>query len=274
MMTHRTFARNASSSRAIPVRTMLKRIEEDPAEPWHLGLQEPGMQARAEVSEPTARKSVYGLWRHAMRVALRSAQEMVELCGLHKQIANRITEPWQHMDVVLTATDFANFFALRCHPDAEPHFRVLAWRMADAYYTGSTPVLRRMGDWHLPYITAEERTSLPLETLKACSAARCARVSYRLHDGTATSVEKDLELHQRLLAGLVTGTGDPGHMSPLEHQATPLTDSNERSGPFKGWMQYRKEVVGENASFDYEDAVRRGWRDLAYSVVQSKPPLI
>ena len=171
------------------------------------------------------------------------------------------------MDTVLSATDFENFFALRCHPDAEPHFRVLAWRMADAYYTGSTPVARSLDDCHLPYVTAEERVALPMETLKACSAARCARVSYKLHDGATASVEKDLELHSRLLAGLVAGGGEPGHLSPLEHQATPLADPAARSGPFRGWKQYRKEVVGENATFDYQAAVAKGWQESAYVII-------
>lgn len=244
---------------------MLTRVLEDPAEPWHLGRQESGMQAHAEVTDATARSAALGLWRRALREAVKIAGSLVDDCGLHKQIANRLTAPFQHMDVVLSATDFDHFFALRCHPDAEPHFRVLAWRMADAYYTGSTTKKVALGDWHLPYVTAEERTTLPLATLKACSAARCARVSYKPHDGENSSVEKDTEIHGRLLAGLALG--DPCHMSPLEHQATPLADPLARSGPFMGWRQYRKEVVGENAVFDYEAAVARGWRGLAYAIV-------
>ena len=267
LMTHRAFARNASSSRAIPVRTMLSRVLENPAEPIHLGLQEKGMQARAQITDPTARSAALGLWRRAMHEAVKSAGSLVDDCGLHKQIANRLTEPWQHMDVVLSATDFENFFALRCHPDAEPHFRVLAWRMADAYYGGSSPKPIALGDWHLPYVTAVERDSVPLESLKACSAARCARVSYKLHDGEAVSVEKDLELYKKLVTGLLAGTGDPGHMSPLEHQATPLDDPKAHSGPFRGWKQFRKEMVGENASFDYEAAVAKGWRASAYEIL-------
>jgi len=238
----------------------------DPAVPLHIGRNQPGMQAHEQV-EPTARNAAVGLWRAALHASVKSSQSLVDDCGVAKQVGNRLTEPFQHMDVVLSATDFDNFFALRCHPDAEPHFRVLAWRMADAYYAGSTPTQRALEEWHLPYITAEERASLPLATLKACSAARCARVSYKLHDGENASVEKDLELHQRLLSGLATGTGDPGHMSPLEHQATPMAHPLTRSGPFLGWKQYRKEVVGENSTFDYQAALAKGWRDSAYAVV-------
>lgn len=246
---------------------MIEDILADPAIPIHIGKHQTGMQAYEQVTEPTARSAAIGLWRGAMHASIKAGQSLADSCGAAKQVGNRLTEAHQHINVVLSATDFENFFALRCHPDAEPHFRVLAWRMADAYYGGSSPKPIALGDWHLPYVTAVERDSVPLESLKACSAARCARVSYKLHDGEAVSVEKDLELYKKLVTGLLAGTGDPGHMSPLEHQATPLDDPTARSGPFRGWKQFRKEMVGENASFDYEAAVAKGWRASAYEIL-------
>ncbi len=271
VLTHRAFARNASSSRAIPISRMNQEVLADPAVPLHIGKNQPGMQAHEQISG-LARSAAIGLWRAALHTSVKASQELSDTCGVSKQVANRLTEAHQHINVVLSATDFENFFALRCHPDAEPHMQILAWRMADAYYAGSTPTLRSLGEWHLPYITAVEREELPLETLKACSAARCARVSYKLHDGVTTSVEKDLELHQRLLAGSVAGTGEPGHLSPLEHQATPLADPAAYSGPFRGWGQHRKEVVGENTSFDYKAALAKGWRDAAFTVIPTVKP--
>jgi len=275
IMTHRAFARNASSSRAIPIRRMNKGILDDPALPLHIGKNESGMQAHSQITDPRERKVVLSLWMNALRTAVRCAEEMMELCGAAKQVANRLTEPHQHMNVVLTATDFDNAFALRCHPMAEPHFRALAWRMADAYY-GSNPQQLEMGDWHLPYILPEEFDEFTVEELKQFSAARCARVSYRTHEGKKPSPEEDLKLYHRLLAGLAGDDPlEPGHMSPFEHQATPLEDPSERSGPFRGWKQHRKEFVGENMAFDYQAAVEKGWRDLAYSIFETeKPPLI
>jgi thymidylate synthase ThyX len=273
LMTHRAFARNASSSRAIPTRTMQRMIREDPAMPLHLGKTQKGMQAKEEITDARERRTVYALSKHALRVALQCSKDMVELCGLHKQIANRITEPWQHMNVVVSATDWHNFFALRCHPDAQPHFRALAWTIADVYF-GSTPAPVAVGDWHLPYLDADALT-LDLDLQKKVSAARCARVSYKLFDGSKPNVDGDVELYDRLLAGLHTGGGEPGHMSPLEHQATPLQDPTERSGPFRGWLQHRKEISGENMTFDYEAAVAKGWRDDALGILDYEmPPLI
>lgn len=273
VMTHRAFARNASSSRAIPIKRMNKRIREDPALPLHLGRDQKGMQAFEQITDVRERRTVYALWKHAMRVALRCSEEMLELCGVAKQVANRLTEAHQHMDVIVSATDWDNFFALRCHPDAEPHFRALAWRMADAYY-GSTPDQKAMGEWHLPYVLPED-FELDIEVVKKISAARCARVSYKLFDGSKPNAEGDIDLYEKLLRGLLTGDMEPGHMSPLEHQATPLDSATARSGPFRGWKQHRKEIAGENMTFDYEAAIEKGWRDTAYAIFEHDlPPLL
>jgi hypothetical protein len=267
-MTHRSLSRNASSSRAIPPEEALKAIEADMAFPFHWGLNERGMQAHSYLVDPGEIRAARAIWKEAGRRAIRSARELFELFKLHKQVINRLTEPWSHIDVVATATDWENFFALRCHPDAEPGIRLLAWRMADVFYAkGHQPTVLLPGQWHLPFVTPEEVQTLDLETAKRCSVARCARASYRLHDGSATSVPKDLALCDRLLAGLQTGNGEPGHMSPFEHQATPLEDPMGRSGNFRGWLQFRKQIPGEAMTFDYQAAVARGWREIAYTVV-------
>lgn len=269
VMTHRVFSRNASSSRAIPTKKMLESIEADPAEPLFWGLNEPGMQSRKELTDQSTLKAAKALWLHPMRVCIRAATDLAELCGLHKQLINRAVEPWMHIDVIISSTDFDNFFALRCHPDAEPTIQVLAWEMADLYYAAK-PAVVAVGGWHLPYVKPEERESLPLEAQKVCSVARCARVSYRTHDGANPSVEKDTELYNRLLGGLDKGGGEPGHLSPFEHQATPLVDASERSGNFTGWQQYRKQIPGEIMKFDYQAAVEKGWRDLAQKIKPRK----
>lgn len=263
VMTHRVFSRNASSSRAIPVAKMVASIADDPFMPMYWGLNEPGMQSRKELTDQMGVKAAKALWSHAARVCARVATDLYELCGLHKQLVNRILEPFSSISVIVSSTSYENFFALRCHPDAEPHIQHLAWKMADLYYTGPQPTVRKADEWHLPYVSAAERESLPLETQKVCSVARCARVSYRTHDGASPSVEKDTELYNRLLGGLDKGDGEPGHLSPLEHQATPLADGKAASGNFVGWQQFRQTIPGQATPFDYARAVARGWRDMA-----------
>jgi len=231
VMTHRLFSRNASSSRAIPVAKMIEQVSTDPAMPIHWGANQPGMQAKAEVSD-TAEARIY--WVAAARSAAIMAEKMHTL-GLHKQVANRILEPYQWIHVVLTATEWDNFFALRDHEDAQPEIRELAIQMKLAM-AESVPSILYYGEWHMPYVTGKEvlcSEVFGMGTMILCkvSAARSARVSYLTHDGAKPDIEKDLALFERLAGGI------PLHASPLEHQATP---GNTDTGNFVGWTQFRK----------------------------------
>jgi hypothetical protein len=51
LMTHRVFSRNAASSRAIPIKRMIRMIEEQPAMPIEWGTTKPGMQAGPPLQE-------------------------------------------------------------------------------------------------------------------------------------------------------------------------------------------------------------------------------
>lgn len=237
-MTHRVFSRNASSSRAIPVAKMIEQVRNDPAMPVHWGKNQAGMQANEELA-PLAQEGARQLWMQAARDAASTAQVMADM-GLHKQVANRILEPYQYMHVIVTATEWENFFELRNHPDAQPEIHALAKVMHFAFAQSCALELQE-GDWHLPYVTRAERRafSTDLDLLLKLSAARCARVSYLTHDGQTPSVDKDVALYDRLVGS------KPLHASPIEHQATPLPEADMWSGNFRGWLQNRKIV--ENA---------------------------
>lgn len=243
-MTHRALSRNASSSRAIPFARMLEWVEREPALPIYWGSNKPGMQAGAELA-PDEIAAAEQCWLDARNGAAVRARELHAL-GLHKQVVNRILEPWGHINVVGSATvgGWMNYFALRCHRDAMPEMRRLAVRMADAYRR-SVPSRVEVGGWHLPYVRAEERASLPGDLLAKVSVARCARVSYLTHEGRPTTVEEDVALHDRLLAS--------GHWSPFEHQARAAFDPRERSGNFRGWLQYRQSLpVSVHCAFTFD----------------------
>jgi len=231
LMTHRVFSRNASSSRAIPVKTILDQIMAAPAEPVHWGKNQKGMQAREELAQPE-KVRVQALWREACIEACRIAQQMADL-GAHKQIVNRITEPFAHISVVLTSTEWANWDELRMHEDADPTIEALASAVYAAR-SRSAPLALRDDEWHLPYVTREERALLDPDLAMKVSAARCCRVSYLKHDGQKASVEEELALCDRLAAAR------PFHASPFEHQATPLLFEDQWSGNFRGWLQHRK----------------------------------
>jgi hypothetical protein len=230
LMTHRVFSRNASSSRAIPVAKMIEQVRKDPAMPVHWGKNQSGMKANAELDHEEL-EMVRAAWLYAADEAAGTAEVMANL-GAHKQIVNRLLEPFQWIHVVVTATEWDNFFALRCHPDAQPEIQELAYQMREAM-SSSIPQPLEVGEWHLPYVSAEEKASHPYTDLVHFSAARCARVSYLLHDGTATNPAKDRDLHDKLVGS------NPPHLSPVEHQAQ-ARDENAFFGNFRGWKQYRK----------------------------------
>lgn len=247
-MTHRMFSRNASSSRAIPVNKQIEMVMKNPAIPLSFNKNQKGMQAGEPVEDQqTAQK----IWLEARDAAVKYAQMMAQM-EVHKQYVNRILEPFAHITVVCTATDYNNFFGLRLHKDAQPEMQALAKAMYNEYIK-SMPKIISYGAWHLPFITDLDREE-SLKWIKANSlkpsdlysilikrsVARCARTSYYTHEGKKTTVEEDLKLYDRLLAA------QPVHASPAEHQATPLQNPNEKSGNFTGWLQYRKTIPNEN----------------------------
>lgn len=230
-MTHRAFSRNAMSSRAVPVAKMIAQVRENPAMPIHWGANQPGMQAGGEVG-PAAKFDAMQLWRQSANAAAAVAEAMTRDLGLHKQVANRILEPYQWMHTIVTSTEWENFFSLRCNAMAEPNMQALAYCMRDALQQ-STPVER---DFHMPYFDDIEYIKIDGDVSKACiiSAARCARVSYLNHDGTAPDIEKDLALGETLKTS--------NHASPFEHVALAAAP-DVKSRNFTGWTQYR-EVIG------------------------------
>jgi thymidylate synthase ThyX len=239
MMTHRVFSRNAASSRAIPIKKMIASIREEPALPIHWGRNQTGMSAREEIPAGVAALAK-AEWHAALADALQHAERLAEKdIDLHKQLVNRLLEPFAWITVIITATDWANFFTQRAHEDAQPEIKHIAEMMLAAY-RASTPVPIAMSGWHLPLVQDDER-ALPAELLCKISVARCARVSYLTHDGKRDR-DKDLELYERLVGG-----GANGHWSPFEHVATPAADAAARSANFTGWEQFRKRFPQEHA---------------------------
>jgi hypothetical protein len=230
--THRALSKNAGSSRAKPVKTMLKQIWSDPACPSEWGSNQPGMQAGAQLTGLRL-FGVQALWRTHAKLSAAISWGMMKL-GAHKQIANRVTEAHQYVDALLSGTDWDNFDLLRCHPGADPTMRDLAIEIMVAIEL-SVPRVLRGGEWHLPYVLTDERVGLTLDDQKKLSVARCARISYTPFDGNP-SVEKERERYDRLVGA------QPIHASPTEHQATPTVGANERNGNLRGWKQHRQEV--------------------------------
>jgi thymidylate synthase ThyX len=243
LMTHRVFSRSAASNRAIPTIKLIKDIDKDLALPSKYLKNISGMQGGVELDDESriyCELSIRKMWN-----AVRDETLKLNKLDLHKQNKNRYLEPFQHIDVLVTATEWENFFNLRISDKAQPEINELAVKIKEAM-DHSTPN-EIINGWHLPYSTNNKKVA----------TARCARISYLNHDNTETTLEQDEKLHDDLLKYK--------HMSPFEHVARPLTpyeygildeaDSLISKycidriannvffiGNFKGWVSYRREL--------------------------------
>lgn len=250
LMTHRLFSRNAASSRAIPVKTLIEMVRNEPAMPYRFGANQPGMQDKGVEHDGIVGAGYTGRewWKLAALSAARFAEELAE-AGYHKQIANRLLEPFQRMKTVLTATEYENFWWLRVDADADPTIEALAIAMHKEY-EASEPELLQPGQWHTPYVyhstdikgnfagyyildeNGEWPVDLTLEEAKSISASCCAQVSYRRLNSTK---DKALDIYGRLL------TGRKVHASPFEHQATPMDKPDLKSIYENYWIDSNTE---------------------------------
>lgn len=251
VMTHRVFSRNAGSSRAIPVAKMINDIQADPAMPIFWGKNQKGMQAFEE-NDALVRDHDgllnfrEGAWRSAMFSAMTMAEHFAE-AGYHKQVVNRLLEPFMHITVLVSSTEWSNFLELRDHPDAEPHIQMLAREIRKCLEEESTVQDLEPGEWHLPFISRGEfadadQYGLGIYDLRMLSVARCASTSYRTVDGFDMTLERAREIFDKLV------TSKPIHASPLEHVAqadhyglggSGGWSNRDQHGNFVGFRQYR-----------------------------------
>lgn len=236
--THRVFSRNSASSRAIPVEKQLKKVNEDPFIPIYWGKNQKGMQADQELSDVEQLVATCE-WIEARDKAVEATEKLLAL-GVHKQITNRLLEPFMWHTVIVTATEWDNWRGLRCNKDAQPEIRRIADMMMELLDSNSPERLAE-DSWHLPLVN--DRKELVAEgysvtdLVKIC-IGRCTRVSYLTHDGKRDP-KADIELCERLLKS--------GHMSPFEHAARPATDAVPTfHGNFRGWIQARKLIRDED----------------------------
>lgn len=238
--THRAFSRNSASSRAIPFKKQLERVTTDPAIPLVFPAEQKGMQGGDEIEERDRAEEV---WLSARDVAIEHAQDLAHI-GVHKSVVNRLLEPFMWHTIVVTATEWENFFSQRCSPLAQPEIQAVAYRMREVLLE-SEPAVLEEDQWHLPYLDPETILEVMdhepdgLTALRGISAARCARVSYLTQDGKR-DYREDFALYERLT------TADPPHWSPLEHVCRPLSPG-ERPAPgnLRGFVQLRHLISKE-----------------------------
>lgn len=252
VMTHRVFSRNAQSSRAVPV---VKSLELPYVVPIVWGKNKAGMSSTEELEENDRQLCAY-YW-HALVRYSKDFSERMSKAGLHKQWANRPLEWHSNIKVIITATEWDNFFWLRDDPDAaQPEIVDLARKMQDAM-NQNKPVDLKPGEWHLPYIELGydkgyiylvDGKEVDLETAKKISASCCAQVSYRRLD---TSIEKALEIYEKLFSG------PKPHLSPVEHQATPMQSLKAKIN--NGDINFETGVTHMSSCGEFWSGNLRGW---------------
>lgn len=112
--THRMFSRNSASSRAIPFKKMVKMVTENPFIPLAWQKDHKGMQGTDYFTSEWDIKQRNNNWLFAKDAAISTAKLLNEKNGVTKQLCNRLLEPFMWHTVILTSTEFSNFFKLRC----------------------------------------------------------------------------------------------------------------------------------------------------------------
>lgn len=236
LKTHRVFSTNSSSSRAIPIQKMIEDVKQNPYIPRAFGLKQKGMQPKKFLTagENWSIEYQHALdwWSDSMWTAIERAEEGAEL-GLHKQIVNRILEPYQHITTIISATDWDNFLELRTeldesgNPMADIPIYDLAMEVKKALDTHQPNELE-YGQWHEPLAGGDGYDELSAVDQHRVSIARIARTSY-LNTHGSRPVEKELELYWQL--------SNNKHLTPLEHIAT-ATEAG-RHANFSGFKSHR-----------------------------------
>lgn len=243
--THRVFSRNTGSSRAIPLKTMLRELIRTPFIPMFWGKNKSGMQSAETL--PWFKAKMCSIAWNIHRMMTFATVKFLSKMDLHKQWANRLLEPHTYIRQVVTSTTWDNYITLRHHGDAQPEIVALAYmakQQLAEYRANDYALYRKVSNthrknarhWHLPYITEAERIEFqhrPLYLAKL-SAARCARTSYLTQEGITPNPDRELGTFKKL------AESDPIHASPLEHQGFAAKSRNYQSRNLTGFKQYRE----------------------------------
>jgi thymidylate synthase ThyX len=236
MNTHRAFSRNSASSRAIPVERQIQKVLDHPFIPSRFPVNQTGMSA-GQFYEPGTDEyqAAHITWLQALDNAVIAAQRLLDV-GVHKQVTNRLLEPFMWHTAIISATEWLNFFELRLalrddgEPVADPEMYRAARAMKDAL-SSSVPREVDWGGLHLPLVTMTERERFTTSWYGVqVSASRCARSSYeRQHD--EEPLTRTIERADSLAKS--------GHLSPWEHPAYATAAAYDWAN-FRGWCQGRR----------------------------------
>lgn len=231
---HRVFSHSVASARAIPIKKIMKKLADDPVLPVYWGSNKKGMVAGEEIPAEDINTAKGLILAH--NEATLALMEKLDGLGLHKQIVNRYAAPFAWVTDIVSGTEWADFFNLRVHPDADPAIQRIA-EMMFSLYVSHKPRQLAAGLWHVPMTEDKDvlmKSGYTTDDIRRIAAGRIARVSYETHEGKRDP-EADLDLASTLASNK--------HWSPWEHIARAETHLNFVRN-FKGWTQMRVLVGG------------------------------
>ena len=280
--THRMLSRNTASSRAIPSKKQREKVINNPFVPISMGANQKGMQAGEELTG-WRRYVAIKTWELA-RYPMVGASWILDKVGAHKQVVNRIVEPWTWTQQIVTCTDLKNVLKLRNHKDAEPHFHMLAAQMQaqveiveDVFAGGKKYELAQLdateedffkrrvdlqgcggvgmvqilrpgtGECHLPFVSDEDMLNTVVNSMLKCSPTEALKqISTARCARVSYYLPEDGKLSDwKRDLDLCKRLSGSGHWSPFEHVAEPVKDRSY-IGNFFSWKQYRKEFAEEH----------------------------
>ncbi len=184
--THRLFSRNSASSRAIPFKKMVEAVKTNPFIPIAWQKDHRGMQGTKYFEYgKDALGNCVDIWLRARDNAVIEAEKLNEY-GVTKQLCNRLLEPFMYHKVLLTATEFENFFNLRC-----PQYPSLY--VKDKYYKSWKDFLSSIEDTQT-YIHAAQYNDLQkLQNNKGQSEIHMMTLAEAMWDAYNESTPKKLK---------------------------------------------------------------------------------
>jgi hypothetical protein len=254
VLTHRVLSKNAGSSRAVPVVSMIELARDKMIVP-EFKYNQSGMQP-AGLLAPDDMDKAKSIWRNCAGVCIEAVQELNAL-KVHKQWANRMLEWFSPIKIVATATDWDNFLWLRNDFEAQDEIEILA-SMVELQLSKVEPFFVPLGHAHVPYVDrvrddeggviySVDGEIITRPQALIVSSSVCAQMSYRKADKTLVKAK---DLYGKFMEGRRI------HASPFEHQAL-VTDQgythttkngDDYSANLRGWTQFRHLIEGNTCT--------------------------
>lgn len=181
--THRMFNRNSASSRAIPFHKMVKMVQEQPFIPIAWQKDHKGMQG-SEYLDTLKSHIAKEHWLKARDNAILEAT-LMNRYQVTKQLCNRLLEPFMYHTVLVTATEWENFFELRCPKYHKPYETI--------YYRSKKDLLNSLPDVDAKIIKKESTNIDWLQRNKGAAEIHIMDLAEKMWDIYNESTPKQLE---------------------------------------------------------------------------------